>query len=164
MCVLILVTLNKGVFSFLSTQYLFSPFRIKQDLRWHLVFFFPFAVGVCVYVWVYVCICVCWQYREVQMVGCGSLSDCGEECEIQLSASHHPPGSDLMWLWSPSGSISLWQTPYCFTFAAATALTKKKEKSRILLIKADIPLRMFGSRSLPLIKLLLSLFTWSRVL
>lgn len=32
------------------------------------------------------------------MVGCGSLSDCGEECEIQLSASHHPPGSDLMWL------------------------------------------------------------------
>lgn len=24
------------------------------------------------------------------MVGCGSLSDCSEECEIQLSASHPP--------------------------------------------------------------------------
>lgn len=47
---------QQGVFSFLSTQYLFSPFRIKQDLRWHLVFFFPFAVGVCVYVSVYMCV------------------------------------------------------------------------------------------------------------
>lgn len=43
------------------------------------------------------------------MVGCGSLSDCGEECEIQLSAS----SSDLMCICSPSGSILLWQTPYC---------------------------------------------------
>lgn len=93
------------------------------------------------------------------MVGCGSLSDCGEECEIQLSASHHPPaltlcGSDHRL--APSHydklhTVSLSQQPQ--------HLPKKKEKSRILLIKADIPLRMFGSHSLPLIKLLLSLFT-----
>lgn len=32
----------------------------------------------------------------VQMAQCDSLSDCGEECEIQLLASHS--GSDLLCL------------------------------------------------------------------
>lgn len=77
------------------------------------------------------------------MVGCGSLCDYGEECEIQLSASH-PPGSDLMCLWSPSGSISLWQTPYCSTLSAAATITEKKKelkKGTQAVIKAEIPLR-----------------------
>lgn len=80
------------------------------------------------------------------MVGCGSLSDCSEECEIQLSASHPPAltlcGSDHRL--APSHydklhTVSLSQQP--------RHLPKKKKKSRISLIKADIPLRMFGSRS-----------------
>lgn len=114
--------------------------------------FFPFAVYVCVYVcadstgryrWWDVAVCLT-AVKNVRF-SCRPLTTppaltlCGSD--HRLAPSHY----------DKLHTVSLSQQPQ--------HLPKKKEKSQILLIKADIPLRMFGSRSLPLIKLLLSLFT-----
>lgn len=99
------------------------------------------------------------------MVGCGSLSDCGEECEVQLSASG-PPALTLCvsdHRLSPSHYDKLHIASLSQCSGNVTKPKKQlpnfSKKKLGAVIKADIPLKTLH---LSLTELLLALFTQSR--
>lgn len=66
-----------------------------------------------------------------------------------------PRGSDLMCLWSPPGSVSWWQTPYCFLYRRKKQITPHHPQ------KMEGTLSIAESWQNTFLSPLLSPYTWS---